>query len=100
MLESDPDAVASLLSQVTSGLYSSLKDKMAMTDLSSAFTIYNDKQMKTNISNLETSISDWEDKIADMEDYYYNKFTIRTVGILQLISFPPFFKNGGYVFFH
>ena len=58
MLESDPDAVASLLSQVTSGLYSSLKDKMAMTDLSSAFTIYNDKQMTKQADQYKKDIEE------------------------------------------
>ena len=48
---------------------------MATSSVSSAYTVYNDKQMNKQYSEYTTKISDAESKITTWEDYYYSKFS-------------------------
>jgi flagellar hook-associated protein 2 len=73
-IKSDPDSVISFMKQLSSTLYTKLGDKMKSTTLSSAYTIYNDKEMNSQYSEYSKTISNWEDKLSDKEDYYYEKF--------------------------
>ena len=41
---------------------------MASTDLSSALTIYNDKEMASQYSDYKDKVSTWEEKIADIKN--------------------------------
>jgi flagellar hook-associated protein 2 len=70
----DPDTVIDFMKQLTTGLYTNIGNKMKSTTLSSAYTIYNDKEMNSQYSEYSKTISDWEDKLSDKEDYYYDKF--------------------------
>jgi flagellar hook-associated protein 2 len=83
-LNSDPDSVISFMKQLTSGLYSSLDTKMKSTTMSSAYTIYNDKQMASEYSSYTTLISTWEDRIEDMEDRYYEQFSNMETALAKL----------------
>jgi flagellar hook-associated protein 2 len=74
------------MKQLTSGLYTSLGNKMKSTTLSSAYTIYNDKEMNSQYSEYSTTISKWEDKLADKEDYYYDKFAQMESALTKLQS--------------
>ena len=85
-INDDPDTVMQFMQQLSTNLYSAIGDKMKSTDLSSAFTIYNDKQMKTEYTNYTKTIKEWEKKIADREDYYYNKFTQMESAMTKLNS--------------
>lgn len=73
-LNEDPDSVLEFMKQLTSGLYDNLDKKMKSSRLSSAFTIYNDKQMASEYSNYTKQIKSWEKKIQEMEDRYYKQF--------------------------
>lgn len=75
MIASDPDTVISFFSQISTQLYTDLGKKMAASSTSSAYTIYNDKQMNTQYSEYNTKISEAEDKVTTWEDYYYSKFS-------------------------
>jgi len=75
MIASDPDTVISFFSQLSTKLYTDLGNKMATSSTSSAYTIYNDKQMNTQYSEYNTKISEAEDKVTTWEDYYYSKFS-------------------------
>ncbi|MCR5216683.1 MAG: flagellar filament capping protein FliD [Lachnospiraceae bacterium] len=86
MIASDPDAVVGLISSLSTKVYNMLSNKMASTSLSSAYTVYNDKQMKTQYSNYTTQISDWEEKIADYEDKYYKQFSAMESALASLNS--------------
>lgn len=85
-INEDPDTVMQFMQQLSTNLYSAIGDKMKSTDLSSAFTIYNDKQMKTEYTNYTKTIKEWEKKISDREDYYYNKFTQMESAMTKLNS--------------
>ncbi len=70
----DPDAVIDLLKNVTDGLYKSLDKQMKSSSLRSAYTIYNDKEMKSEYSDYTKLIKTWETRISDMETRYYKQF--------------------------
>ena len=75
MIASDPDTVITFFSQLASQIYKDLGSKMTASSTSSAYTIYNDKQMNTQYSEYNTKISEAEDKVTTWEDYYYSKFS-------------------------
>ena len=75
MISNDPDTVISFFSQLSTQLYTDLGKKMSASSTSSAYTIYNDKQMNTQYSEYNTKISAAEDKVTTWEDYYYSKFS-------------------------
>ncbi len=70
----DPDAVIDLLKNVTEGLYKNLDKQMKSSSLRSAYTIYNDKEMKSEYSDYTKNIKTWETRITDMENRYYKQF--------------------------
>ncbi len=73
-IESDPDTVVNFMTQITSNLYSTLTEKMKSTSLSSAYTIYNDKSMKSQYEDYDDEIEDWEEKIEEMTEKYVKQF--------------------------
>lgn len=75
MITNNPEDVEEFMKQLTSGLYTALDNKMKSTNLSSAYTIYNDKQMTTEYSSYTTQIKAWETKIEDLETRYYKQFS-------------------------
>ncbi len=75
MLTNNPEDVEEFMKQLTSGLYKALDDKMKSTSLSSAYTIYNDKQMTKDYSSYTTQIKNWETKIEELETRYYKQFS-------------------------
>ena len=85
-ISEDPDTVMQFMQQVTTNLYNAIGDKMKSTTLSSAFTIYNDKQMATQYTDYTKLIKDWETKISDNEDYYYKKFSSMESALAKLNS--------------
>ena len=84
MLQEDPDTVTSFMQQLVTGLYDEIDAKMKSNTLSSAMTVYNDKQMAKEYSNYTTTIKKWEDKITSMEDSYYKKFAAMETALAKL----------------
>ena len=85
-LAEDPDAVIDFLKQMTSGLYSSLDEKMKSTSVKSVYTVYNDKEMASEYSNYSKLIKTWTDRVTDMEDAYYKKFSQMESALAKLQS--------------
>lgn len=75
MITNNPEDVEEFMKQLTSGLYTALDNKMKSTTLSSAYTIYNDKQMTKEYSSYTTQIKTWETKIEELENRYYKQFS-------------------------
>lgn len=73
-IANDPDTVMEYFQTLSQNLYDALSDKMSATSLSSAFTIYNDKEMSSQYSDYKKKVSEWEEKLKDIEDSYYKKF--------------------------
>lgn len=86
MINSDPEAVEEFMKSLTSGLYKALDDKMKSTTMSSAYTIYNDKQLTKDYSNYTTLIKQWESKIEDLEDRYYKQYSNMETQLAKLQS--------------
>lgn len=86
MIASDPDKVQSFFTQLATKLYDELGNKMKSTTLSSAFTVYNDKQMKDELEDLDDKIDKWEDYVTEQEDYWYRKFTEMETALSKLQS--------------
>lgn len=84
MIETDPDLVAKFFNELSSKLYDSLTTKMSSSTLSSAYTIYNDKQMDDEMKELESTIKDWEEELTDYEDYWYDKFSAMETALAEL----------------
>lgn len=85
-IASDPETVVSFFSQLATKLYTDLGNKMATSSVSSAYTVYNDKQMTKQYSEYTTKISDAETKITTWEDYYYSKFSAMESALSKLNS--------------
>lgn len=85
-IANDPETVVSFFSQLATNMHTDLGNRMASSSLSSAFTIYNDKEMLTEYSEYSTKISDQEDKVTRWEDYYYKKFTAMESALAALNS--------------
>ncbi len=85
-LNEDPEQVVEFFKKLTTNLYDSIGDKMKSTELSSAYTIYNDKQMKNQYNDFSKLIKEWEKKMTDKEDSYYKKFASMESKLSELQS--------------
>lgn len=74
MINSDPDTVIEYMQSLASNLYDAVGSEMKSSNLRSAYTVYNDKEMANDQKSYEKTIKQWEQRIADMEDRYYKKF--------------------------
>lgn len=74
-IAADPDTVAKFFSGLSKALYEKLDGLMARSDYSSAFTVYNDKQLTTQYNDYKTKIATAEQNVNKWEDFYYKKFT-------------------------
>ncbi|MCM1468353.1 MAG: flagellar filament capping protein FliD [Alistipes sp.] len=85
-IASDPDTFVEFFSKLSTELYTKLTDKMSSSTLSSAYTVYNDKQMKTQYSKYTSDIKNWEDKISAYEEKYYKQFSAMEQALAKLNS--------------
>lgn len=85
-LAEDPNAVKNVLSGLAQNLYDNVNEKMKSTKLSSALTIYNDKQMKTELEKYNEELKKMETKLQDIEDRYYKQFSAMEKAMSSLNS--------------
>ena len=85
-INSDPEGVADFFSQLVKGAYQALDKKMRSSSMSSAYVVYNDKQITNELKEYKTKISDWEDKVKYYEDFYYKKFSAMEKAMANLQS--------------
>ena len=85
-LEEDPDAVMDTLTSVFGKLYDTMTEKCAKTEISSALTFYNDKQLTSLRKDYEEDLDVMEDRIKEMEDKYYKQFTAMETALSKLQS--------------
>ena len=86
MISSDPDTVISFFSQLSAKVYDKMSDLSASSTYSSFGSFYNDKQMKTDLSDFSTKILQAEEKLADYEDKFYAKFSKMETALAKLNS--------------
>ncbi len=84
-LEDDPDKVMETLTHIFGNLYSTMTEKCAKTEISSALTFYNDKQYNNLLKGYEDDLDILEDRIKELEDRYYKQFTAmeKAMSVLQ-----------------
>lgn len=85
-IEEDPDQLMEFMQKLMNNLYENIDKKMKSTDLSSAYKVYNDKELDKEALRIEEMISKWEDKVSDKEEYYYDKFSQMEVALSKLQS--------------
>ena len=85
-IAADPDSVVEFMQGLTKNLYSEIDSKMKSTELSSIYTVYNDKEMASEYSDYTSIIKKWEEKLKDQEDYYYKKFSAMESALAKLNS--------------
>lgn len=86
MIASDPETVMQFFSSMSTALYDTLTDKMSTSTMSSAFTVYNDKQMKSDYEDYTEKISKQEEKLNDLIDKWYSKFSAMETALAKLES--------------
>ena len=85
-IQEDPDQVAEFMKQLTTNLYQAVDKKMKSTSLSSAYKVYNDKELDKQMEQYKDLIKKWQDKAAEQEDYYYKKFSQMEVQLSKIQS--------------
>ncbi len=85
-IASDPDTVAAFFNELAKGVYDDLDKRMKSTTLSSAYKVYNDKQMQSEYDSYSDDIKKWQEKLEEMEDYYYDKFSAMESALATLNS--------------
>lgn len=83
-IEENPDALIETLSTLGGELYSNFQKAMKSTDLSSALTFYNDKQLDSQISSYDDKIEKLQEKMNDAEDRYYKQFAAMESALAEL----------------
>lgn len=83
-INEDPDKVANFFQELTEKLYTKLTDLMGSSDYSSAYTLYNDKQMKIDYTDYTSKIAQAEKDLNDKMDRYYQKFAAMEAAMAQL----------------
>lgn len=85
-IEENPEAVGEFFKELATKVYETLDQRMKTSELSSAYTVYNDKQMKEEYDDYTDTIKKWEEKLKDLEDYYYKQFSAMETALAELNS--------------
>ncbi len=85
-IANNPEQVTEFFMQLSRNLYEKLGDLMKGTEYSSAFTLYDDKAMKSEYDGYKDKIAKQEKLIAAYEDRYYKQFTRMETAMAKLQS--------------
>ena len=86
MIASDPQTVIDFFVGLSRDMYAKLTDRMARTDYSSSYTVYEDIRMKTEYDGYTSKIKELEKKLADYEDKWYQKFAEMETAMAKMQS--------------
>lgn len=86
MISKDPDAAIRFFQELSGKMYDTLTKKMASSSVSSAFTIYNDKQMSSQYSDYKDKVEEWEEKLEKYEESWHKKFSAMETALSKLQS--------------
>ncbi|MDO4966812.1 MAG: flagellar filament capping protein FliD [Lachnospiraceae bacterium] len=75
MLSKDPKGAISFFTQYFQELSNNFSKLTRSSTSRSYGNFFDDKTMKSEVSDYEKKVADWEDKVADEEDKYYRQFT-------------------------
>lgn len=86
MIATDPDTVMNFFVGLTNNMHDELNKRMSATTLSSALTVYNDKQMKKEYDNYTDMIKKQEEKLNALMDKWYAKFSAMETALAKMES--------------
>lgn len=86
MIAADPQTVVDFFVEFSRNMYADLTGRMAKTEYSSAYTIYEDVKMKSEYDSYTSKIKELEKKLADYEDKWYSKFAKMETALSKLQS--------------
>lgn len=87
MISTNPDAIMDFFTQLTKSLYEKTTSLMAsVKDYSSAYTVYEDKKMKTDYDDYTKKIAELEAKLTEYEDKWYAKFSAMETAMAKMQS--------------
>lgn len=86
MIAADPDTVMGFFTGLSNNLHDKLNELMASSTSSSAFTVYNDKDMKEEYDDYTEKISKQETKVNNLIDKWYAKFSAMETALARLES--------------
>lgn len=85
-ISKDPTQVRDFFVKLTQSLKTKLDGLMKGTNYSSAYTVYEDKKMKSEYDDYTKKIKDAEEKLADYEDKWYKKFSAMETAMAKMQS--------------
>lgn len=86
MIATDPDTVTQFFVGLANNMHDTLFEKMSASKMSSALTVYNDKQMKEEYDSYTEKIKKEEDKLNALMDKWYAKFSAMETAMAKLES--------------
>ena len=86
MIAADPQSVVDFFVEFSRSMYADLTNRMAKTEYSSAYTIYEDVKMKSEYDSYTSKIKELEKKLSDYEDKWYSKFAKMETALSKLQS--------------
>lgn len=86
MIATDPETVMNFFVGLTNNMHDELNKKMSATTLSSALTVYNDKQLKKEYENYTDMIKKQEEKLNALMDKWYAKFSAMETALAKMES--------------
>lgn len=86
MIATDPDTVMNFFVGLTNNMHDELNKKMSATTMSSALTVYNDKQMKKEYEDYTDKIKKQEEKLNALMDKWYAKFSAMETALAKMES--------------
>lgn len=82
----DPDAVIKTFTTLGSEMYTNLQNAMKKTEMSSALTFYNDKQIDEEIKTYKNDVKTLQQKLQADEDKYYKQFSAMETAMAKFQS--------------
>ena len=86
MISSDPQTVIDFFVGLSRDMYAKLTDRMARTDYSSSYTVYEDVRMKSEYDGYTSKIKELEKKLSAYEDKWYQKFAEMETAMAKMQS--------------
>lgn len=86
MIAKDPNTVMEFFTGLANNMHDELFKKMSATKMSSALTVYNDKQMKIEYDKYAEKIKKEEDKLNALVDKWYARFSTMESALAKLES--------------
>jgi len=93
MIATDSKTVVSFFTSLANSLSSKMSELSKSSDYNSYGSFYEDKRMKTDITDWDSKIADAEEELNDYEDKWYDKFSAMEVALSKMESKNSYLSN-------